>query len=867
MDKDKKKAGAIAAEDAYESEASRISDRRSALGISGEQPRWGLALSGGGIRSATFSLGVLQGLALTRRTPGRSWLEGFDYLSTVSGGGYIGSFFCSLFVPGRLTPGTDSRTAAGNAYQVLTCNPPGRAQHTIREDKSQAGSGAGGATPHIGAKPLAWLRNNGRYLAPTGAGDMFYASSLAVRNWFSLQVVIGSLIFAAFLLIALLRVGLSWCPWFADAEQEMLSAWFTGAATLWWSVLWIAPALVLGLWTIPVGYAYWLTHPAEGRSATAPLESLWTAVARANAWAILVLVCASGIALCCPQSQPSAIVLIFIAIEMAIAFVPHFQDRGDSVNARRVSLTRSFAGSLKALLAVAAIAAVDSLGQTLYAWITATDAATAAGGAATTGAAAIAIWVIRKLAKFFDDKELKGGWLARIPLNILAGIVGGALLALVTIGWQLLAEWVRWSGGAPDPDRLFDPVAAATTLAVFLVAVTLAAVMGMFPGFINQSTLQWFYSARLTRAYLGSSNGERFTGTAEDLERSASAAEPVKGDDIEHARYYAGDVLAPVHIINVTVNLTADATEQIVQRDRKGLPMAVLPTGFCVDGVHYRFRPPGREREYQSTLRIGQWIGTSGAAFTTGLGRATSLGTSLALGMANVRLGSWWDSGAAVADARKAGGWFDQALRRGFASQAYLAYEFTGQFHGLRRPWQYLSDGGHFENTAVYELLRGERKVRFIVACDDGADPDYGFGDLANLVRLARIDHETEIVVDRDVADAPYLRDVFGTPEEFRSRRPRSEKCAILLLARKQDQVLAAIVLLKPCVIEGAPADVVQYAHAHPSFPQEPTADQFFDEAQWESYRKLGLTIARRIFETHGARLAGHLLDRHGIAI
>src|SRR5580698_11008294 len=46
----------------------------------------GLAFSGGGIRSATFNLGVLQGLACSRL------LRVFDYLSTVSGGGYIGGW-------------------------------------------------------------------------------------------------------------------------------------------------------------------------------------------------------------------------------------------------------------------------------------------------------------------------------------------------------------------------------------------------------------------------------------------------------------------------------------------------------------------------------------------------------------------------------------------------------------------------------------------------------------------------------------------------------------------------------------------------------------------------------------------------------
>src|SRR5262245_36692983 len=50
----------------------------------------GLAFSGGGIRSATFNLGVLQALAESKL------LRKFDYISTVSGGGYIGGWLAAL---------------------------------------------------------------------------------------------------------------------------------------------------------------------------------------------------------------------------------------------------------------------------------------------------------------------------------------------------------------------------------------------------------------------------------------------------------------------------------------------------------------------------------------------------------------------------------------------------------------------------------------------------------------------------------------------------------------------------------------------------------------------------------------------------
>ena len=151
---------------------------------------WGLALSGGGIRSATFSLGALQSMARTAIPAGGAGGTGntaavgveaksplllpqFDHLSTVSGGGFIGSFFCSLFVPGRLSlnVGETPSQAAAKAYEVLAYEPPGR-MHFVEYHP--------GDPP--GKAPLAWLRDNGRYLSPTGAGDTLYAAALAVRG-------------------------------------------------------------------------------------------------------------------------------------------------------------------------------------------------------------------------------------------------------------------------------------------------------------------------------------------------------------------------------------------------------------------------------------------------------------------------------------------------------------------------------------------------------------------------------------------------------------------------------------------------------------------------------------------------------------
>ena len=161
-------------------EQPRLRDRRKALGLEATGPGyWGLALSGGGIRSATFALGVLQALAKapapgakTAESSLQTLLARFDYLSTVSGGGYIGSFFCSLFHPRRLRrEATDAKTAAVDAYEVLRYEPPGRMRVSDTFE-----------TEHIGKAPLAWLRDNGRYLAPTGGGDLLHMIALTIRD-------------------------------------------------------------------------------------------------------------------------------------------------------------------------------------------------------------------------------------------------------------------------------------------------------------------------------------------------------------------------------------------------------------------------------------------------------------------------------------------------------------------------------------------------------------------------------------------------------------------------------------------------------------------------------------------------------------
>jgi hypothetical protein len=203
-----------------------------------------------------------------------------------------------------------------------------------------------------------------------------------------------------------------------------------------------------------------------------------------------------------------------------------------------------------------------------------------------------------------------------------------------------------------------------------------------------------------------------------------------------------------------------------------------------------------------------------------------------------------------------------------------LFHELTGQFHGpARRRW-YLSDGGHFENTGCYELLR--RRLPVMIICDCGADPDYRFEDLSNFVRKARIDFDAEIQFFED----DELKDFF---ERYALKKVAAAFGSLTTLYRRfatmptgfpgahysgchaalgcvrydisetngspTDSFDTLIVVIKPSLTSNEPLDLLQYNFENPAFPQEPTSDQFFDDAQWESYRRLGEHIGHALFQ------------------
>jgi len=890
-----------AAFEPLKAEIARIAERRALFAAKKTQDRiatdasvTGLALSGGGIRSATFGLGLLHALAQVKR------LHQFDYLSTVSGGSYVGSFYCGLFA---------RRSGIAPVLTVDELPDP----FADRDGPGQ--------------KALNWVRQSGRYLAPKGAGDYWFALGLIVRNWLGVQVVIGAtLMLATVLAIGFRLAAYGWLWPHFNLRPGRVLAW----APL---LMCLAIPIAVHIW---FGWAYWLT-----RRGTGGLARWRRMVPEAGTWLILFAACWQIYEQHGVEESFALINSAYLAGTIAAAAAGGLivlyasvigisgSDKELNWDRRRSRMTHPLQYCAADCVAIAVVAGADALGfylyrelfaqspRTLFAspaiavvlvpigrWLVSLllqPAKATAGGEAPGrvsvaiafltrfGAALSAILLLTALVCFWVTLAYRAAWpLMKLqPTPTTIALPGAPALPALLVRESLKGKDGEtsltagtWTPPSPrDADRTGDnrcvyrvrpgettashgierrhwhgmphrclapwhlgvPIDAAEGNPILeyceglFAIVILSLFIAATPTFLNLSGLTAFYAGRLRRAYLGAGNRTRI-----GLASGQTALDKWNdGDDVRLADYYALSA-APLHLINVTINETRGRGSNIVQRDRHGRNFALAPVGLCYtddDGQSIvRIDYDGMEHEQ---LPLSSWVAISGAAFSTGLGSRTGFPLSQLAGLANVRLGYWWR--------RYLSG-------RSHSTQYDLLREFRGDFPGTAEKYWYLSDGGHFENTGAYELVR--RRLPFIVVSDNGMDERYEYEDVANLVRKARIDFECEIeflsdtALDRVIKDS-VLRMAFGTLAQIAGKTPPSPN-AVAALARLRyvDGTFGTLVLIKPRLTGDGPVDLIRYKAANAEFPQQTTIDQFFDEAQWESYYHLGRLIGQAIFST-----------------
>jgi hypothetical protein len=386
------------------------------------------------------------------------------------------------------------------------------------------------------------------------------------------------------------------------------------------------------------------------------------------------------------------------------------------------------------------------------------------------------------------------------------------------LGLQVLATLLL---GPTLMQQYLEPLAPSVMFVnanLAFAATAIAIVMGL--GWLvdpNTIALHTFYRARLVRAYLGASNPAR----------SGNVTEAAQNDDLPLSTLRNCRQGGPYHLINTTLNLVGGRDLITAQRSAANF---VLSSLFC-GSLRTGYRPT---RSYMDNrLTLGTALAISGAAASPNMGSKTpSAAMTMWLAFLNVRLGFW----APTPNRRR---WRSPQPR---LWPFYLLSECLSQTNDLGS-YCYLTDGGHFDNTGLYALV--ERGCRYIVVVDCGADPKPTFSDIGEAIRRCRIDFGTDI----KVAVQPFSRgkDRLSRGHFAVGKIRYSRAHASALGWSDQSERDGILVWIKPAVRRKDPADVRQYHLENKDFPQQTTGDQWFDEAQFESYRRLGMESARSL--------------------
>jgi len=416
--------------------------------------------------------------------------------------------------------------------------------------------------------------------------------------------------------------------------------------------------------------------------------------------------------------------------------------------------------------------------------------------------------------------------------------VAGLLLALATAIHLVVLRThgvrIVWSGTALTRSYWLHDRASdwQWMTAVAAAAAGLAAVLA-WRFDVNEFSMHHFYKNRLVRCYLGASRlAERrpnpFTGfDAQDDERLALLRLSDPRKPVAPPRPFAPFV-GPLPVLNTTLNVVKGAS--LAWQERKGASFSFTPfySGYTPssDDGNGNTTEPGA---YRPTLQYGypeHWgiaLGTataiSGAAASPNQGYQSSPAAAFLMTVFNARLG-WW-----IGNTRRAWKWRRASPGNGLL---YLLTELTGSARDTSA-FVNLSDGGHFDNLGLYELVR--RRCRFIIAFDAEEDHDMAFNALGGAVRKCRVDFGAEIDISVD--------DI-----RLHGRAKRSTTHWAVGSIRYVDGSRGTLVYVKSSLTAHEPVDIEQYSSSHPAFPHEGTADQFFSESQFESYRALGERMA-----------------------
>jgi hypothetical protein len=790
----------------------------------------GLALSGGGVRSAALSLGVLQALN------NHDVLRSVDYLSTVSGGGYIGA---SL---------TTTMTQTGGQFVFGAAARNGDGGEQVASEISD--------TPAIGH-----LRNYSNYLIPGGLWDMITSAAIILRG------LVAN--FAAVLSIVLLFAAAT--IMFNPSRSTLMCPDVFG-----WSVCdalhmnYFPFALVTALAGLALFFA-WALYRSFLKSDR--LSEFRNRLPVYGAWYLVLI----GI--------------VFF-IELQPFFLRGMFNRADSGSTTYDWLTGTMAWIVTLATPVAAFVTFfrQQLGSILKAENTTAKSSTrllaflSKGAFWVAGAALpLLIWAVYLHFSYWgiinDDKFARetsqGGAAvaATVPTATPAGSEAATMQAAVVmpercattaegearpagdLGGEHTPQWLigvsTWS--TQSLLCLFKtPFLAAATgkwfferfydrpMVLFYVMVGFVLLVLSYLLKPNANSLHRLYRDRLSKAFLFDPSPSR--GPSEQAQ-ALRTSKPTRdqGRDFPALESLRVSRLspehAPYHLINAALNI--QASDFANRRGRNADFFMVSPRYLGSEATGY-----ARMQDFEAVAKdfdLPTAMAVSGAAASSNMGSKSVRPLTPTLALLNIRLGYWLCNPLYVNTV-------NPPPRRSrlsrLLSRMFLWMEITGRLYE-NGDEIYLTDGGHIENLGLYELLK--RRCKVIVVVDSEADFALHFPSFITLQRYARIDLGARIEMPwnriRDTTCA--WMGMYSGSEKMPRKASAGPHAAIGRIDYGGGQ--EGVLLYIKSSLTGDENDyILDYARRYVRFPHETTGDQFFTEEQFEVYRALGFHM------THG---------------
>ncbi len=879
----------------------------------------GLAISGGGIRSATLGLGLLQ--AFIRA----DMLKLFDYLSTVSGGGYIGACLSSLL--SREPNNVEKYSSRPNLNERYKAEEVGVDAKTCPLSPEIEYEYAPLERTRLNPKhQLLHLRRYGEYLAPRpgllgwdvsrivgalASGTLIHLILFLLL--LSVVVLVHHVLFAAMsdgYFIEHLRGAANFYKeytaersspiegpglgnWDALPLRDKISRWF---ADYFWPQLfligyavkrqwlWVLLFFLLGLLAAGVSLMYARKIPVrvaqmedeEGRYkdpskdkyydrpggqnlfrfSSGRFERRFIAVAYllgpVLSYGVVILLVASGWLeereYFVMMALPAAFSLGLVVSSIVVGSLFLVNNASELVAGR---MYRSFYHGIQGAAFLGLLTALVFPVIILLLF----------GGHGLL-ARLLFSFIPVVVAYYFTAQSLasKGG-LGGVWKNILSAVkkpllnlsillfVGLALAWSSEVLFKLEGIWASF-----PTERFFVALLMLVVFALVLILLGFAANS-------NDISLHYFYRDRLTEAFLRT-EGRVQRGMSDTSTGEAKRVHP-KGlfdvtlrnhENLRLASLGDGNGKGPYHIIVAALNL--QGTEDLAQKTQKSdhFIFSKYFVGSRTTGYYYtkHYRNGGMKLSTAMTI--------SAAAVTSGMGFMGFAASNFYLTLFNLRTGYWIENPwylhrEAVEEVlEKKGIRVKRTLRERISRLTkrypfwlfYLLREMTGSL-GAKTRRVYVSDGGHTgDNLGLIPLL--QRRCSTIVVADFEEDARFAFASFNQALRLAKSIYNIEIQID--------LTPI--TPEKP-EEAPFCSACVaegkILYPPDKEGPAMEGrLIYLKSALPRNGEdkerfAYVHNYAREHTDFPHQSTADQYFDERQFEAYRLLGLYMGEQAMQ------------------